>query len=81
MMTMSSINGAVQGGDLRHALTNSRTGDMQWQNKGAIIALDIVRGLHYLHSHGVSLLLLLLSHAFQLMHQPEYIVERLLHMR
>lgn len=74
MMTMSSIDSTkrqwrrgVQGGDLRHALTNSRTGDMQWQNKGAIIALDIVRGLHYLHSHGVSLLLLLLLYAFQLM--------------
>lgn len=49
----------LQGGDLRQALTNSRNGEMKWHNKGAIIALDIVRGLHYLHSHEVSLISLL----------------------
>ena len=43
----------VQGGDLRHALTNSSNGELQWRNKGASIALDLVRGLHFLHSHGV----------------------------
>ncbi len=42
-----------QGGDLRHALTNCSNGELQWRKKGAAIALDLVRGLHFLHSHGV----------------------------
>ncbi|DBA72727.1 TPA: hypothetical protein ACH3X2_010123 [Trebouxia sp. C0005] len=43
----------MEGGDLRHALTNSSNGELQWRKKGAMIALDLVRGLHFLHSHGV----------------------------
>ncbi|DBB04569.1 hypothetical protein WJX77_008736 [Trebouxia sp. C0004] len=43
----------MEGGDLRHALTNSSNGELQWRKKGAVIALDLVRGLHFLHSHGV----------------------------
>lgn len=43
----------LQGGNLRQALTNSSDGELKWHNKGANIALDIVRGLHFLHSHGV----------------------------
>lgn len=44
----------LQGGHLRQALTNSSDGELKWDKKGATIALDIVRGLHFLHSHGVS---------------------------
>lgn len=43
----------LQGGNLRQALTDSSDGELKWDKKGATIALDIVRGLHFLHSHGV----------------------------
>lgn len=45
----------TQGGDLRHALKGlgSRAAQLRWHNKGAHIALDVIKGLHFLHSHGV----------------------------
>ena len=45
----------IQGGDLRHALKGlgSRAAQLRWHNKGAHIALDVIKGLHFLHSHGV----------------------------
>ena len=51
---VANFGWSLQGGDLRHALTNCSNGELKWHNKGATIALDIVRGLHFLHSHGVS---------------------------
>ena len=46
----------LQGGDLRHAIKglDARAAQLQWHNKGGQVALDVVQGLHFLHSHGVS---------------------------
>ena len=45
----------LQGGDLRAALTSNPTSPaLRWYNSGAQIALDIIKGLHFLHSHKVS---------------------------
>lgn len=44
---------ALQGGDLRRALTADRSGDLGWYRMGKSIALDILRGLHFLHANGV----------------------------
>ena len=46
-----------QGGDLRAALSSDVTGELRWYNRGQHIALDVARGLHYLHSHDVRLAL------------------------
>ncbi|KAK9807895.1 hypothetical protein WJX72_012418 [[Myrmecia] bisecta] len=43
----------MQGGDMRRALTNDKTDVLRWNNKGKGIALDIARGLHFLHSNNV----------------------------
>jgi len=43
----------LQGGDLRAALSSDVSGDLRWYNRGQHIALDVARGLHYLHSHDV----------------------------
>ncbi|DBA72728.1 TPA: hypothetical protein ACH3X2_010124 [Trebouxia sp. C0005] len=40
------------GGDLRHALTQAPA-ELHWYNKGASVALDIIKGLHFLHKHMV----------------------------
>lgn len=43
----------TQGGDLCSALGDE---DIVWYKKGHSIALDIVRGLAFLHSHNVSII-------------------------
>lgn len=43
----------VQGGDLRQALTDSDEGVYAWGRHGKSVALDISRGLHFLHTSGV----------------------------
>ena len=43
----------MEGGDLSEAIKHDAAGDLTWYNKGQRIALDIARGLHYLHSHDV----------------------------
>ena len=40
----------AQGGDLKQALINDETGLFEWGRKGKTVALDIARGLHFLHS-------------------------------
>ena len=47
----------LQGGDLRAALNDDPHGEMRWYERGKSIALDIARGLHFLHSHDVSVAL------------------------
>ena len=42
-----------EGGDLRAALTRDEDGALAWNKRGRQIALDIARGLHFLHSHDV----------------------------
>ena len=42
----------MQGGDLRQALTQAPA-ELHWHNKGASVALDIIKGLHFLHKHMV----------------------------
>jgi hypothetical protein len=39
------------GGDLCQALKHND--ELAWYKNGHLIALDIVRGLHFLHSNGV----------------------------
>lgn len=43
----------LQEGDLRAALTANAAGDLRWWRRGKPIALDVVRGLHFLHTHSV----------------------------
>ena len=43
----------LEGGDVRHALSGSRGGEFAWYGHGRSIALDVARGLHFLHSSGV----------------------------
>ena len=45
--------GVAQGGDLRQLLTNSDEGVYAWGGQGKSVALDISRGLHFLHTSGV----------------------------
>ena len=47
----------MEGGDLSEAIKHDAAGDLTWYNKGQRIALDVARGLHYLHSHDVRLYL------------------------
>ncbi|KAL3136950.1 hypothetical protein ABBQ32_006555 [Trebouxia sp. C0010 RCD-2024] len=42
----------MEGGDLRQALTQAPA-QLHWYNKGASVALDIIKGLHFLHKHKV----------------------------
>ena len=42
-----------QGGDLQQALSNDLTGELDWHRRGRNIALDISRGLTFLHATGV----------------------------
>ncbi len=43
----------MAGGDLRGALDKDARRDLVWERKGRKVALDIARGLHFLHSHDV----------------------------
>jgi serine/threonine protein kinase len=43
----------MEGGDLREALNDDPNGELRWYRRGQSIALDIARGLHFLHSHDV----------------------------
>ena len=43
----------MAGDDLRAALTADRGGVLRWWRRGKCIALDVVRGLHFLHSSNV----------------------------
>ena len=45
----------MQGGDLRHALKtlDGRAEQLRWHSNGAKIALDVIQGIQFLHSHGV----------------------------
>ncbi len=44
---------SCQGGDLRRAMNSDEEGQYNWAANGKRIALDIARGLHFLHSEGV----------------------------
>ncbi|KAK9829623.1 hypothetical protein WJX72_006940 [[Myrmecia] bisecta] len=43
----------MEGGDLRQAMSSARGEELRWYNKGQLIALDVARGLHFLHSNKV----------------------------
>lgn len=43
----------MQGGDLKQALRGPLSATLSWYNKGAQIALDVIKGLHFLHCHGI----------------------------
>lgn len=43
----------MEGGDLRKALWKNENDEYAWERRGAQVALDIARGLHFLHSSGV----------------------------
>ena len=53
LVDSDSYTRCSQGGDLRAALSSDLTGELRWYNRGQHIALDVARGLHYLHSHDV----------------------------
>ncbi len=42
-----------QGGDLRQAFARDELDEYAWHDRGRQIALDIARGLHFLHTSGV----------------------------
>lgn len=44
----------MAGGDLRKALSKSENGEFTWYQKGRTLALDIAKGLHFLHSSQVT---------------------------
>ncbi|DBA87503.1 TPA: protein kinase activity protein [Trebouxia sp. C0004] len=43
----------MEGGDLRDALSHDTKNELGWYNKGHLIALDVIRGLVFLHSNKV----------------------------
>lgn len=45
--------GPAQGGDLRAALSGPAGADLLWHRRGKEVALDVVRGLNFLHANGV----------------------------
>ena len=49
----SQVLELMEGGDLSEAIKHDAEGELTWYNKGQRIALDIARGLLYLHSHDV----------------------------
>lgn len=44
----------LQGGDLRQALQGPLAASLTWYNKGGKLALDVIKGLHFLHCNRVS---------------------------
>ena len=42
-----------QGGDLMDAIAKDTKGDLRWDRNGALLAIDVVRGLCHLHSKNV----------------------------
>ncbi len=56
LQNCTAIKLASQGGDLYQALQSSEgKQQLHWYKKGSIVALDIIKGLHFLHSNSVSL--------------------------
>lgn len=45
----------MEGGDLKHALKSlgNRSRQLQWYRMGSTIALDVIKGIHFFHTHGV----------------------------
>ncbi len=43
----------MEGGDLWSALRGPHREELQWYGRGRALALDIARGLHFLHEHKV----------------------------
>ena len=41
----------MEGGDLWSALRGPHREELQWYGRGRSLALDIARGLHFLHEH------------------------------
>ena len=44
----------MEGGDLWSALRGPHREELQWYGRGRALALDIARGLHFLHEHKAS---------------------------
>lgn len=49
----SQVMEYMEGGDLRRALWKNEGNEFAWERRGQQVALDIARGLHFLHSSGV----------------------------
>ena len=45
----------MEGGDLWSALRGPHREELQWYGRGRSLALDIARGLHFLHEHKATL--------------------------
>ncbi|KAK9829556.1 hypothetical protein WJX72_006471 [[Myrmecia] bisecta] len=43
----------MEGGDLRQAMSSAQGAELRWYQKGQLIALDIARAMHFLHSNKV----------------------------
>jgi hypothetical protein len=54
--TLNSLRLVWTGGDLCAAIARDSAGQLRWYNRGHRIALDIARGLYFLHSHEVRML-------------------------
>ena len=52
---LKALSHTSPGGDLRAALDKDGRRELVWDRRGQSVALDIARGLHFLHSHGVSI--------------------------
>ena len=52
LLTVSSTS-STTGGDLCAAIARDTSEQLRWYNRGHRIALDIARGLYFLHSHEV----------------------------
>lgn len=50
---LTSYSKPLTGGDLCAAIARDTAGQLRWYNCGHRIALDIARGLYFLHSHEV----------------------------
>lgn len=43
----------MEGGNLRSAIDKDYTGQLKWNMRGFSLALDIAKGIHFLHAHNV----------------------------